>query len=126
MQITITPAASHWFQSELGLKSGDSVRFFGKVYGQTAVHDGFSLGVERAEVQAPITTVTVDGITYFVGETDDWFFAGYDLHVAYNETLDEPAYQFEAQKSWPFLVSFFDVLINIEWRFWMLFAVLPH
>ena len=96
MKIEITPAASKWFQTELALKSGEAVRFFGKVYGQTAVHDGFSLGLERAMVQQPIAQTTQDGITYFISDTDDWFFAGYDLLVDYDAALDEPKYQFKA------------------------------
>ena len=53
MQIQVSDAASQWFRDELALQSGMQ-SLFGKVYGQTAVHDGFSLGMERANVEQPI------------------------------------------------------------------------
>lgn len=95
MQIQVSDAASQWFRDELALKPGDAVRFFGKVYGQTAVHDGFSLGMERATVEQPIGSVVKDGITYFASQSDDWFFADYDLQVAYDSEREEPQYRFE-------------------------------
>ncbi|ANJ69719.1 iron-sulfur cluster biosynthesis protein [Latilactobacillus curvatus] len=95
MQIQVSDAASQWFRDELALQSGDAVRFFGKVYGQTAVHDGFSLGMECATVEQPIGSVVKDGITYFASQSDEWFFADYDLQVDYDPELEEPKYQFE-------------------------------
>jgi len=103
MQITVTDAASHWFQEELALKPGEAVRFFGKVYGQTAVHDGFWLGMERAEVSQPIGQVEKDGITYFASDSDAWFFADYDLAIDYDAQLDEPKYAFP--KHWQLMLK---------------------
>ncbi|KRM21144.1 HesB/YadR/YfhF family protein [Latilactobacillus graminis] len=95
MQIQVSDAASQWFRDELVLKTGDGVRFFGKVYGKTTVHDGFSLGMERAAVDQPIGSAVKDGVTYFASQADDWFFADYDLLVDYDPQLEEPKYQFK-------------------------------
>mgnify|MGYP000219245993 FL=1 len=46
----------------------------------------------------PMIKENLDGITYFIEETDDWFFKGYDLIVDYDEKNDEPRYQFEANQ----------------------------
>lgn len=47
MKIEVTDSASKWFQQEMGLGNGNGVRFYGKVYGKTPVHDGFSLALTR-------------------------------------------------------------------------------
>lgn len=47
MKIEITDSASKWFQEEMGLGAGNGVRFYGKVYGKTPVHEGFSLALTR-------------------------------------------------------------------------------
>ena len=35
---------------------------------------------------------------FFIDEADEWFFKGYDLTVDYDETLDEPKYDFSEDK----------------------------
>lgn len=95
MKLEITNVASQWFQSEMDLKAGDAIRFFGKVYGKTGAHDGFSMGLERSfEVKDVYAKTQKDGITYYVANTDDWFFNNLDLVVDYDAKLDEPKYDF--------------------------------
>ena len=45
MKMIITDQASKWFHNEMGLSDGRGVRFYGKVYGNTPVHEGFSLAM---------------------------------------------------------------------------------
>lgn len=45
MKLTITPQAQEWFNRELELAEGQGIKFYGKVYGKTQVHDGFSVGM---------------------------------------------------------------------------------
>ena len=45
MKLTVTPKAQKWFDSEIDLPETYGIRFFGKVYGKTEVHDGFSIGM---------------------------------------------------------------------------------
>lgn len=94
MKLTITSKALEWFKREIDLEKEMGVRFFGKVYGKTQVHDGFSIGMSVDRPEHPLVEETVDGLLFFVEETDDWFFKGYDLNVDYNEKLDEPKYEF--------------------------------
>lgn len=47
MKITITDLASKWFHDDMGVTTGNGVRFYGKTYGKTAVHSGFSIGIMR-------------------------------------------------------------------------------
>jgi len=99
MKISITDRAIKWFESELLLDKGDAVRFFGKVYGKTDVHEGFSVGMNAEQPNSGVFSKTeVNGITYFAGLEDDWFFRGYNLEVDYDKDIDAPVYYFEEIK----------------------------
>lgn len=99
MKITLTDKAIHWFENEFPLHEGESIRFFGKTYGQTEVHEGFSLGLETDNPanynENDIFAITEEnGRQYFTTREDDWFFSGYDLEIDLNDDLNEPSYHF--------------------------------
>lgn len=94
MQIIVTEQANKWFVDELGLENGDGVRFLGKLYGKTEVHDNYSVGMQVAEPQDTLAEVKVANITYFVEKYDEWFFSGYDFKVDYDEQNEEIVYRF--------------------------------
>lgn len=95
MKLTVTPRAQEWFKQELQLEPETGIRFYGKVYGSTNVHEGFSVGMSVDTPEKPLAQTKVGGLMYYVEENDDWFFTGYDLVVDYDEKLDEPTYLFE-------------------------------
>ncbi|GEK28327.1 hypothetical protein LSI01_06380 [Furfurilactobacillus siliginis] len=100
MKITVTDKASQWFRDEVGVEAGGGVKFYGKVYGNSPVHDGFSLAmVPDKEPDRPVGQVEKDGVDYFVNYGDAWFFAGYDLIIDFNEELDEPRYEYVNQET---------------------------
>lgn len=95
MKITVTDQASKWFQDEMGLSNGRGVRFYGKVYGKTPVHDGFSLALTPDDhPDKPYAIAQKDGVNYFVQEDDRWFFKGYDLVIDYDASADSPQYNY--------------------------------
>ncbi|MDN6639856.1 MAG: iron-sulfur cluster biosynthesis protein [Tetragenococcus sp.] len=94
MKLTVTPEALDWFKREFDLEPGRGIEFFGKAYGSTQVHDGFSVGMSVDQPENPIAKEEIDGMLFFAEEEDDWFFKGYDLTVDYNKELDEPKYIF--------------------------------
>lgn len=94
MKLTITSKAQAWFKQELELAEGQGIKFYGKVYGKTQVHDGFSVGMAVDTPESPLVEEKDNGILYFVEEADEWFFKGYDLVVDYDAELDEPKYEF--------------------------------
>lgn len=98
MKLTITPRAQQWFKNEVGVTSDNGIRFYGKIYGKTDVHEGFSIAMSVEAPDQPLVQEVIDGITYFIEETDDWFFKGYDLLVDYDEEKDEPKYKFAENK----------------------------
>lgn len=94
MNLTITPEALAWFKREIDLEADMGIKFFGKVYGSTQVHDGFSIGMSVDRPENTLSENEIDGILFFTEKADDWFFKGYDLTVGYDEKLDEPKYIF--------------------------------
>lgn len=94
-KITLTPAASNWFQTALDLTPGNGIRFYGRVYGATNAHTGFSAAMSRCDYPTlPVVDEVIDGIHYYIQESDNWFFNGLDLQVDYDEQLDGPVYHF--------------------------------
>ncbi|WP_206207658.1 HesB/YadR/YfhF family protein [Virgibacillus indicus] len=94
MKIIVTEQANKWFEEELELEKGDAVRFYGKVYGKTEVHDNYSVAMQVAEPNDVLAKATVNGITYFAEKWDEWFFSEYDFKIEYDEKADEIRYRF--------------------------------
>lgn len=94
MEITVTEKAQKWFEEEMAITNNNGVRFLAKIYGDSPIHDGFSVGIQVAEPENVVALKRVNDISYFIEENDEWFFAGYDLEVAFDEKLNEPAYLF--------------------------------
>ncbi|WP_172189833.1 HesB/YadR/YfhF family protein [Lentilactobacillus kribbianus] len=96
MKITVTDSASQWFQNEMGLRAGNGVSFYGKVYGKTPAHNGFSLALMRDDEPGKVYASTIkDGVNYFIAQPDEWFFKGLDFKIDYDpKTSDNPIYTY--------------------------------
>ncbi|MDT2633440.1 iron-sulfur cluster biosynthesis protein [Enterococcus dongliensis] len=94
MKLTITPQAQNWFKKELAPAKGQGIKFYGKVYGKTQVHEGFSVGMAVDTPEDPLLTTTIGEQLFYIEATDEWFFEGFNLVVDYDEKLDEPKYEF--------------------------------
>ncbi|WP_159723067.1 HesB/YadR/YfhF family protein [Enterococcus sp. CSURQ0835] len=94
MKLTMKPEALAWFKREIEVGPKQGIKFYGKVYGKTQVHDGFSVGMAVDVPEQPLIEETEDGLLFFIEQADEWFFKGYDLVVAYDEKLAEPKYKF--------------------------------
>ena len=88
MKLTITEEAANWYIKELGLKAGDSLRFFGKVYGV----NGFSLAINKAEPTKSSTKTEVNDVLFYIEDTDTWFFEDADLNISMDKDLKEPKF----------------------------------
>ncbi len=100
MKITLQEEAAEWFEKQFPLDEGEAVRFFGKTYGQTEVHEGFSMGLQLDDPGAHddlLGSTTVNDRTYFAAKEDQWFFEGYDLEIGIDEQYQEPSYHFISQ-----------------------------
>jgi len=94
LELHVTEKAVEWYKEELLVDEGMTIRFFVRYGGVGGLVPGFSIGVKVEEENQPHVSVVVDGITFFVSEEDAWYFDGKDLHVTYDEQLEEPQFTY--------------------------------
>ena len=99
MNITIGSGAMNWFKEEIGLTKGDYLKFFPKIYGSSPVQDSYALGFAKEDPIDMVAHTEVDKIIFFVESTDLWFFDSHDLHVEYNEKIEELEFKYTKQNS---------------------------
>ncbi|GAA0324786.1 HesB/YadR/YfhF family protein [Bacillus carboniphilus] len=93
MKLSITNEAAQWYKEEMNLRDGDSLQFFVQLYGQS-VHPNYSLGIARNEKPLNISYHSiVEGINFYIGEEDKWFFE--DYHVSVTIFNNEVTYDFK-------------------------------
>ncbi|XZF76677.1 HesB/YadR/YfhF family protein [Bacillus sp. AL-1R] len=85
MKITISEDALKWFQDEMNVKEGDTIRFFARYGGNSTINKGYSLGVTKEQPVDIGESITIDNVVYFINETDLWYFKDYNLSVIVNE-----------------------------------------
>lgn len=95
MKFEVTPQAAQWYIKELHLNEGDSIKFFGKVYG---TREGFSFAITKEPATNPYKVETVEGIHFYIEKTDQWFFEDISLVVALNKEGTEPEFNYEENK----------------------------
>lgn len=96
MKLTLTDTAIEWFENEYPLAEGESIRFFGKTYGKTEVHDGFSVGIKMSDPNKHklLGSFEENGRIYFASTDDEWFFNRYDFEVDFDIESETPIYHF--------------------------------
>lgn len=83
MNMKVTKGALDWYKEELDLETGDHVRFFVRYGGCSNVQKGFSLGILKDLPMNIGISTEVEGITFFIEESDLWYFDNHDLSVTY-------------------------------------------
>lgn len=94
MEINLSDSALKWFKEEIGVNSGDKVRFYAKFYGTSPVQEGYSLGFSKDDPINASVSKDYDGIVFFVEESDLWYFDSHNLHVEYDEKHDEIEFKY--------------------------------
>ncbi|WZU01955.1 Fe-S cluster assembly protein HesB [Erysipelothrix sp. D19-032] len=87
MKLTITNEAAKWYIEEMGLVPGDSIKFFGKVYGP---HGGFSFAIAKEEPTNPLMLITEEGVNFYVEQFDEWFFNDKEVNIKMRADGYEP------------------------------------
>lgn len=95
MKIFISPVAMKWFQEEMETVEGDTIRFYARYGGSSAVQEGFSLGVTKDKPFEPSVTIQLENVLFFIEERDEWYFDGHDLYVDVDHKLEELAYTYK-------------------------------
>lgn len=94
MNMKVTKGALDWYKEELDLETGDHVRFFVRYGGCSNVQKGFSLGVSKDQPMNAGISTEVEGITFFIEESDLWYFDNHDLSVTYSDQSEEPVFNY--------------------------------
>ncbi|GAF66809.1 HesB/YadR/YfhF family protein [Alkalihalobacillus trypoxylicola] len=95
MNIQVTKPAVQWFKKEFDLKGeGEYIRFFARYGGCATIQKGFSLGVAIEEPSSAGSLVEIEGLKFFVEESDLWYFNDQHLNVKYSRKLDEIEFEY--------------------------------
>lgn len=94
MQIKVTEQAVKWFIDEVGVESGEQIRFYPQIYGSSPINESFALAFSKDTPISQAVSTEIKGILFYVEETDLWFFDGHDLIVEYDEQKDSVEYKY--------------------------------
>lgn len=95
MNINISKETAQWYKQELGLETSSFVRFYVRYGGIGGNIPGFSLGLSVEKPSNIHTQVTVEDITFYIEESDEWYFDGKDLFVSLNSHTKEPQFTYK-------------------------------
>lgn len=89
MKLVISDQALKWFQEEMGIKKGDSVRFYVRYGGSSPVQNAFSLGISVQDKPNQIGVCEErDGILFYVEDDELWYFHDHHLFVDLDDHRD--------------------------------------
>ncbi|MFB5759617.1 HesB/YadR/YfhF family protein [Paenibacillus medicaginis] len=97
MSIYVSEPAAEWYKKELGLKSGDHVRFFARYSSGGGLHPGFSLGIAVEPPQHAALRTESGGVVFFMEEQDEWYLKGYKIEVKYLPEHDDIIYEYSPE-----------------------------
>ena len=90
MEIIITEEAVHWYKEELELSDPTYIRFHVRYGGIGGNIPGFSLGISLEEPSQIHTSIEKDFITFYIEESDAWYFDDKNLMISFDEQMNEP------------------------------------
>lgn len=94
MELTITEDAAQWYIDELDIDDDSYLRFYVRYGGVGGLVPGFSIGVNLNSPQHIHTSTVVKGITFYIEESDAWYFEGKNLHISIDERSLEPKFSY--------------------------------
>lgn len=95
LQIFISDEAVRWYKEELELTGPTNVRFHVRYGGVGGNVPGFSLGLAIEAPSQIHTSVEADFITFYIEESDAWYFENKNLVIKLDEGLNEPQFTYE-------------------------------
>lgn len=93
LKLTVDAKAVEWFQREMDVQPGDSIRFFVRYGGSSPVNTSFSLGVVKEAPKEVGVSTKVNDILFFIIPDELEYFDGHDLLVTVDE-IGELQFQF--------------------------------
>ncbi|WP_368645692.1 iron-sulfur cluster biosynthesis protein [Alkalibacterium putridalgicola] len=93
MKIEIGQDAISWFEENIYVGSENGIRFFPKL--TRGSNTGITVGIEPAVPHQSNVNTTVNDVTYFIEEGDEWLFDYKDVHIRLDREFNEPMYKTE-------------------------------
>lgn len=90
MKIEISNEAAAWYEENIYVGTENGVRFFPSL--TRGSDTGITVGIVPAVPYQTNVKQTVNNVTYFVEEGDEWLFDYKDLHIALDKKFNEPEY----------------------------------
>ena len=97
MELNVTEKAAQWYENELEVED-TSLRFYVR-YGGSGLQPGFSLAIKIEQPENPVALKRAGSIDYFIEEEDTWYFDSHSLTVDFDETWQEPNFNYEKNDS---------------------------
>ncbi|MBM7598443.1 uncharacterized protein YneR [Virgibacillus halotolerans] len=94
MKLDISQEAVDWYRTELDIDESKTLRFFVRYGGVGGKIPGFSLGITSEQPEAIHASAKSAGITFYIEESDAWYFEDSDLEIKLNKQLDEPEFNY--------------------------------
>lgn len=94
MNMKVNKDVLDWYKEEFELEIGDQVCFFVCYGGCSNVQKGFFFGVLKDQLVNVGISMEVEGIIFFIEESDLWYFDNYDLFVIYLDQLEELVFNY--------------------------------
>ncbi len=89
MKLIVEQAAAKWYKEQMELQDGKHVRIYIKLGGCGSVHPGLSLGVMQDEPLEIGLETTVEGIHFFIEQTNVWYLEGKNLTISFDAEQEE-------------------------------------
>ncbi|WP_342525556.1 HesB/YadR/YfhF family protein [Chryseomicrobium sp. FSL W7-1435] len=95
MKIEISQQALSWFETEMEATEGEWIQFYARYGGSSKLHEGFTLGMTKAEPDEAAVQQDENGIHFYIEERDLWYFDGHDLHVELHPERQEITFDYK-------------------------------
>ncbi|WP_409274180.1 HesB/YadR/YfhF family protein [Neobacillus sp. SCS-31] len=97
MHLTIDDKALSWFTDEFEITSPISIRLFPQYNGFGIQHKGYSLAFSAEPALHPSYAAELNGLTFYIEASDQWFFEDTKTILFYDESLKELAVRYEEE-----------------------------
>jgi len=94
LKLSISKEAAEWHKEAPSLEDASKLRFFVRYGGVGGKVPGFSLGIKPDSAKSIHASSEVLGTTFYIDETDKWYFEGSDLEISYDQEKKEPVMKY--------------------------------
>lgn len=95
MKIIVSDDVAKWYQQELDIREATYIRFHVRYGGMGGNIPGFSLGINMDDPVQIHASTKVNNITFYIEESDAWYFENKDLVIKLDKKNNEPQFTYQ-------------------------------